>query len=174
VQIRAWEAFLKKFLWLLPLVVAVAVYGTGAWKLSASGANQFLNELEALSLQEKSDAYCALLHEDLTVSIRDHTSPQLPRDFDGGKAEFCAFVSYAALGTSLIGPESQVTRHDFTVTRSWLHPWTAQVSYHETRTTRMTLVNATLNTVGDDKWILVYTFGGVKVLRLESVSELAD
>jgi len=165
---------LKKIVWFVPLIVAVAVYGTGAWRLSESSANRFLNELETLSLQEKSDAYCARLHEDLTVSIRDHTSPGFPRDFDGGKAEFCEFVSMAALGTSLIGPESQVTRHDFTVTRSWLHPWTAQVRYHETRTTRMTRVNDTLNTVGDDKWILVNTLGGVRVLRLESESRLAE
>jgi len=156
------------------MIVAVAVYGTGAWKLSEGSVNRFLNDLETLSLQEKSDAYCALLHEDLTVSIRDHTSPQIPRDFDGGKTEFCEFVSTAAMGMSLIGPQSQVTRHDFTVTRSWLHPWTAQVSYHETRTTRMTLVNATLNTVSDDKWILVNTLAGVRVLRLESESRLAD
>jgi len=165
---------LKRIVWLLPMIVAVAVYGTGAWKLSEGSVNRFLNDLETLSLQEKSDAYCALLHEDLTVSIRDHTSPQMPRDFDGGKTEFCEFVSMAAMGMSLIGPQSQVTRHDFTVTRSWLHPWTAQVSYHETRTTRMTLVNATLNTVGDDKWILVNTLAGVKVLRLESESRLVE
>jgi hypothetical protein len=38
----------------------------------------------------------------------------------------------------------------------------------------MTLVNATLNTVGDDKWILVNTLAGVRVLRLESESRLAD
>jgi len=168
---------LKKFIWLVPLLlatVAVAVYATGAIKLSESSANRFLNDLETLSVQEKSDAYCALLHGDLTVSIRDHTVPELPRDFDAGKAEFCEFVSMAAKGMSLIGPQSQVTRHDFTVTRSWLHPWTAQVSYHETRTTRLTRVNATLNTVGDDKWILVNTLAGVRVLRLESESRLAD
>jgi hypothetical protein len=177
VQIRAWEASLKKIVWLAALLlttVAVAVYSTGAIKLSESSAIRFLNELETLSLQEKSDAYCALLHDDLTVSIRDHTAPQMPRDFDGDKAELCEYVSMAAKGMSLIEPQSQLTRHDFTVTRRWLHPWTAQVSYHETRSTRLTRVNVTLNTVSDDTWILVNTLAGVRVLRLESESRLAD
>ena len=167
---------MKKIVWVLAvsLLAVAGVYGTGAVRLSKSSANHFLNELETLSLQEKSDEYCALLHDDLTVSIRDHTAPQMPRDFDGGKAEFCEFVGTAVDGMSLIGPEWQVTRDDFTVTRSWLHPWTAHVSYHETRTTRMTRINVTLNTVGDDKWILVNTFDGVKALRLESESRLAD
>ena len=164
---------MQKIFWLLVLTV-VAVYGTGAVTLSESGANRFLNELETLSMHGESAAYCALLHEDLVVSVRDHTAPQEPRDFTGGKAEFCDYVSTAAKGMSIIRPETSVTRDDFTVTRSWLHPWTAQVSYHETRSTRMTLVNVTLNTKGDDRWTLVNTFGGLKVLRLESQSELAD
>jgi hypothetical protein len=163
----------KKIFWLLVLTV-VAVYGTGAVTLSESGANRFLNELETLSMHGESAAYCALLHEDLVVSVRDHTAPQEPRDFTGGKAEFCDYVSTAAKGMSIIRPETSVIRDDFTVTRSWLHPWTAQVSYHETRSTRMTLANVTLNTTGDDKWTLVNTFGGLKVLRLESESGLAD
>ncbi|MEO8064813.1 MAG: hypothetical protein ABI821_18945 [Pseudomonadota bacterium] len=164
---------MQKILGLL-LLVAAGVYGMGAVKLSESGANRFLNELESLSLQGKSDQYCALLHENLGVSIRDHTAPEQPRDFDGGKTEFCEFVSMAAKGMSLIRPESHLTREDFTVTRSWLHPWTALVSYHETRSTRMTLVNVTLETESDDEWTLVNTIGGVKVLRLESHSRLAD
>jgi hypothetical protein len=163
----------KKVFWLLVLALA-GVYGTGAVKLSESSAHRFLDELETLSMQGRPDRYCALLHDDLTVSIRDHTAPELPRDFDGGKAEFCDYVSLAAKGMSIIRPETSVTRDDFTVTRSWLHPWTAQVSYHETRSTRMTLVNVTLNTSGDDKWTLVNTFSGLKVLRLESESELTD
>jgi hypothetical protein len=163
---------LKKIVWLGVLVIA-GVYGTGAVKLSESGANRFVNELEALSLRGESDRYCALLHEDLRVAIRDHTSPGQPRDFDGGKAEFCDYITMAAKGMSLIGPETQVTRDDFTVTRSWLHPWTAQVSYHETRITRLTQINVTLNTVGDDRWTLVNTFGGLKVVALESESRRA-
>jgi hypothetical protein len=167
---------LKKIVWIfaLPLAAVAIVYGAGAAKLSESGATRFLDEMDSLSLQGKSTEYCTRLHDALAVSIRDHTSPGLPRDFTGGKKEFCDYVSMAAKGMSLLGPESQVTRHDFKVTRSWLHPWTAQVSYHETRTTRMTRVDATLDTVSDDRWILVNTVGGVKALRLESESHVAD
>ena len=164
---------MKKILWGVVLIVA-GIYGTGALKLSESSANGFLDELESLSLQGKAAEYCALLHDDLTVSIRDHTAPEQPRDFDGGKAEFCDYVSSAAKGMSIIRPETHLTRDDFTVTRSWSHPWTAHVSYHETRRTHMSVVNVTLNTVSDDQWTLINTFGGLKVLRLESESGLAD
>jgi hypothetical protein len=163
----------KKIFWLLFAGIA-GVYGVGAVKLSESGANQFINELETLSLRGESALYCARLHDDLTVSINDRTAPEQPREIEGGKAEFCEYVSEAAKGMSIIRPETHLTRDDFTVTRSWLHPWTAHVSYHETRTTTMTLANVTLNTVGDDEWTLVYTFDGLKVLRLESESNLAD
>lgn len=164
---------MKRFLW-LPLAMAACVYGTGAVKMSESSADRFLNELETLSLQGKSADYCARLHKDLTVSIRDHTSPEMPRDFDGGKAQFCDYVSTAARAMALIGPETRATRENFLVTRSWLHPWTARVSYHESRTTRFTRVNATLDTVSDDQWILVFGFDGLKVLGLASESRAVE
>ncbi|MEJ0087047.1 MAG: hypothetical protein WDO72_15320 [Pseudomonadota bacterium] len=164
---------MKKILALL-LLLGVGIYGAGPVKLSESGATRFLDELESLSLRGESAAYCALLHDDLVVAIRDHTAPDQPRDIDGGKAEFCDYVSMAAKGMSIIRPETRATRANFTVTRNWLHPWTAHVSYHETRTTHMKLANVTLNTVSDDQWILVNTFAGLKVLRLESESRLAD
>jgi hypothetical protein len=163
----------KKILWLLFVGVAF-VYGIGAAKLSESSASAFIDELETLSLRGESGPYCARLHEKLTVSINDRTAPDHPRQIKGGKAQFCEYVSEAAKGMSIIRPETRLTREDFTVTRSWLHPWTAHVTYHEIRTTTMTLANITLNTVGDDKWTLVYTLGGLKVLRLESESGLAD
>ena len=174
-QIRVPGGSLKKFLLLLAAALTlVCIYGTAAFNLSESGAVRFLDELEKLSLQGNSDAYCARLHADMTVSIRDHTSPGMPRDFDGGKSQFCEFITTAAKGVDLIGPESHATRTDFSVTRSWLHPWTAQVSYHETRTTRLTRINVTLNTQGDDQWTLVQTFAGVKARRLVSESRRAD
>src|SRR5215470_2993022 len=114
---------MKKIVILLLIVVA-AIYGTGAFNLSESGANRFLNELEDLSLSGKGQEYCALLHEDLKVSIKDYSADP-PADFDGGRAEFCHYVSEAAKGMSLLGVGTHVTRDDFTVTRSWLHPWTA-------------------------------------------------
>jgi hypothetical protein len=158
----------------LAVLALLFVYGAGAVRLSEGGAHRFLNDLETLSLQGDSDAYCERLHRDLAVSIRDHTAPGMPRDFDGGKKEFCDYVAMAAKGMALIGPETSVTREEFTVTRSWLHPWTAQVSYHETRTTHMTKVNVTLDTEGEDRWVLVNTLDGVKALRLDSETRLAD
>ena len=166
---------LKKILSLLAAALTlVCIYGTAAFNLSESGAVRFLDELENLSSRGNSVAYCARLHADMRVSIRDHTSPGMPRDFDGGKAQFCEFVTLAAKGVELIGPESHATRTNISVTRSWLHPWTAQVRYHETRTTRLTRINVTVNTQGDDQWTLVQTFGGVKALKLKSESRLAD
>jgi hypothetical protein len=149
-----------------------ATYLYGVSTLSESGANRFLDELEALSLQGRSTEYCDRLHEDLRVSISDHSAVP-PADFDGGRAEFCAFVSQAAKGVDLLGPSSRVTRNDFTVTRDWLHPWTARVSYHEDRVTTMTKVNATLHTRSDDSLTLVQTLGGIRLLQLESSVSVA-
>lgn len=163
---------MKKILMLLALAAA-GIYGTAALKLSESGANSFLNELEDLSLSGKSDEYCARLHEDLAVSIQDH-SAQPPAVFDGGRKEFCGFVSEAAKGMDLLGAGTHVTRDDFIVTRSWLHPWTAQVSYKEDRITTMSRINQSLHTQGEDKLTLVMTLGGVKMLKLESRTWLAQ
>lgn len=154
---------------LIALLVAVLVasYAYGVVTLSEDRANRFLDELETLSLQGKSTEYCARLHTDLRVSIRDHSATP-PADFDGGRDEFCAFVSNAAKGVDLLGLSTHVTRNDFTVTRSWLHPWTAQVRYHEDRMTTMSKVHATLHTTSDDALTLVQTLGGTKLLALES------
>ena len=162
---------MKKIVAVAFLTVAT-VYAWGAFALSETGANRFLDELETLSIQGKGAEYCERLHADLRVSIRDH-SAEPPADFDGGREEFCGFVSYAAKGMDIIGVSTQVTREGFTVTRSWLHPWTAHVRYHEDRVTTMTKVNATLHTRGDDSLTLVQTFGGVKLLALESRVSLA-
>jgi hypothetical protein len=159
----------------ITLILVFALAGTwayGAFTLSDAGANRFLDELESLSLQGRSDEYCARLHPDLRVSIRDHSATP-PADFDGGRDEFCAFVSYAAKGVDLLGLSTRVTRDDFTITRDWRHPWTAQVRYHENRVTTMSKVNATLHTRSDDALTLVQTFGGIRLRELDSKVELA-
>jgi len=143
------------------------IFGSSAITLSESGTNRFLDQLEDLSIQGNGAAYCALLHDDLKVSIKDHSAePQA--HIEGGKQEFCAYVSNAAKGMSLLGVSTQVQRNDFTVHRSWRHPWTAEVSYHEQRSTRMSRVNVTLHTRSTDRLTLVQTFGGVKLMRIES------
>jgi len=164
---------MKKVLILLAICV-LAVYGTAAATLSASGANHFINELEALSLAGKADEYCARLHVNATVSIRDRTAPDFPRDIDGGKKELCDYVTFAMKGVDLLGIRSEATRADFTVNRSWLHPWIADVSYSEKRTTQMSKSHVTLNTASEDHWTLVQTFNGVKVMRLSSVARVVE
>jgi hypothetical protein len=157
---------------IVAVVAVVAVYAYGLLSLSESGANRFLDELEALSLQGKGREYCARLHPDLRVSVHDHSADP-PADFDGGREDFCAYVSYAAKGMGLLGISTRVARNDFTITRSWLHPWTAQVRYHEDRVTVMTKVDATLHTRSDDSLTLVQTFGGIRLLSLDSRVTLA-
>jgi hypothetical protein len=163
---------MKKLLWLIALGIA-GVYVHSAIVFSETGANGFLNDLEHLSIAGKGDEYCARLHEDLAVSIQDHSATP-PADFSGGRREFCDYVSAASKGMDLLGVSTQVTRDDFTVKRSWLHPWTAQVSYREDRITTMTRVNVTLHTEGEDQLTLVQTLRGMKLLRLQSRTWLAD
>jgi hypothetical protein len=154
------------------LLALIAIYGYGMVTLSEGASNRFLNELENLSMTGKGEEYCARLHEDLKVSIRDH-SAEPPADFDGNREDFCGYVTYAMKGIEILGVSTNVTREDFTVTRDWLHPWTVQVSYHEDRTTTMSKAGTTLHTVSDDRLTLVQTFDGLKLLDLESRVEPA-
>ena len=163
---------MKKVFVLIGLALA-GIYIQSALVFSTSGANRFLDELEELSLHGRNAEYCARLHDDMQVAISDH-SAQPPAEFSGGKREFCDYVSYANRGLDLLGVSTQAQRHDFTVRRSWLHPWTAEVSYSESRTTQMTKVHVTLRTEGEDQWTLVQTFSGIKALRLSSKTRLAD
>ncbi len=163
---------MKKLL-LLVVLGLLGVQAYGAIVFSETGANSFLDELEDLSLSGKGQEYCDRLHDDMKVSIDDR-SANPPAVFEGGKQEFCEYVSYAAKGMDIIGVSTHVQRNDFTVKRSWLHPWTADVSYVESRTTSMSVINTTLRTEGEDEWTLVNTFSGVKVLRLKSKVRLAQ
>jgi hypothetical protein len=162
---------MKKILMTILLLV-LAVYGYGWVTLSEAGSNHFLNELENLSMTGKGEEYCARLHEDLKVSIRDH-SAEPPAIFDGNREDFCGYVTYAMKGIEILGVSTNVTREDFTVERDWLHPWTVQVTYHEDRTTTMSKAGTTLHTVSDDRLTLVQSFHGVKLLYLESKVEPA-
>lgn len=163
---------MKKIIWLAILAV-VGVYGTGAVMLSEMGANRFLDELESLSLRGQSEEYCALLHDDLEVSLQDETGDP-PATIEGGKQELCDYVTTAGRTMSLLGVSTQLTRDDFTVERSWLHPWTANVSYAEDRTTTMTRVGVTLKSRSEDKLTLVQTLRGVRLRKLESHAWLAE
>jgi hypothetical protein len=149
------------------LLVLVTIYGYGMVTLSEGASNRFLNELENLSMTGKGEEYCARLHENLKVSIRDH-SAEPPADFEGDREDFCGYVTYAMKGIEILGVSTNVTRKNFTVKRDWLHPWTVHVSYHEDRTTTMSKAGTTRYEVSDDRLTLVQTYGGVKLLSLES------
>ena len=161
---------MKKIL-LLAVALIAGIYVQSAIALSESGANAFLNELDDISLRGEGARYCAKLHEDMQVSISDH-SAEPPAEFTGGKKEFCDYVTYATKGMSMLGASTHLTRDEFTVRRSWLHPWTADVSYIETRTTSFTQGHVSIRTESRDRWTLVQTFDGIKARRLDSKTRL--
>ena len=67
--------------------------------------------------------------------------------------------------------DDNVTREDFKVTRPSLHWWTAEVSYTEHRD--RTLQNGMhLKTISEDHLVLVKTFAGMRLKRLESDERL--
>lgn len=164
---------MKKFLLLVVLLLG-GVYGLGALRLSEGGTSRYLSELENLSLNNRMDEFCDRLHDDMEVSISDRSADP-PAEIHGGKDAYCGYVSYAAKGFDLLGISTQVQRDEYTVRRNWLRPWTADITYFESRTTRMSKVNVTLETESDDQWTLVYRpFEGVKVMKLTSDTRLAD
>ena len=158
---------MKKLLVLVALAAALAAYGVPFFSLTEGGARRFLDELETLSMEGKSAEYCERLHPDLAVSINDRSADP-PAVFDGNKQDFCDYVSMAAKGMHLLGVSMDVKRNEFKVTRSWLHPWTARVTYKEDRTTTMSKLNASLHTQSEDELTLVQTLHGVKLRALKT------
>jgi hypothetical protein len=163
----------KTVLGLIALAAAV-IWGWPAVALSEKASIEYLDELDALSVQGHAEEYCEHMHDDLVVAVSDATSTQGAIRIDGGKKEWCDYIAFATKGMSLLGMRSQVARNDFTVTRSWRHPWTANISYEEQRTSEMTRLNVTLRTESSDRWTLVQTLSGVKVLGLTVDSRIAQ
>lgn len=156
------------------VVVGAIVWGLPAVSLSENAASAYLDELERLSLSGKAAEYCERMHPDLVVDVTDATSAQGgTMRIEGGRKEWCEYIDFATRGLSLLGMESRAVRDDFEVTRDWRHPWTVEVRYRERRTSTMSRVNTTLRTLSDDRWTLVQTISGVKVLRLSVNSRLA-
>ena len=155
-------------------VLAVAgVYIFGAVRFSEMGALNYIGDLEALAMNGETREYCDRLHEDMEVSIRDY-SAEPSAAIDGGRDELCDYITAASKGMAFLGVSMQTHVEDVEVTRSWLHPWTADLSYSESRTTRIRAANVTLKTESEDEWTLVQTFSGVKVKRLVSEVRLAE
>jgi len=162
----------SKLFWLTAFALA-GVYVTGYLSLSESSANAFLNSWEKLSLDGNAHAQCELLTDDFEVSIKDHTTPR-DAHIEGGKEDFCAHIKTISAAMALLQPTTNVRRENFTATRSFAHPWTADVSYTEFRSTSIPRAGIQQNTESEDKLVLVKTFGGVKIQRLESEAWLAD
>jgi len=162
-----------KTLLLLAVLALAGVYVFGAVRFSETGALNYISDLETLAMNGETREYCERLHEDMEVSIRD-SSAEPAAAIDGGKDELCDYVSRASKGMALLGVSMETRVADVEVTRSWLHPWTADLSYSEKRTTRIRAAKVTLKTESDDEWTLVQTFSGVKVKRLVSEVRLAE
>jgi hypothetical protein len=163
---------MKTVLGLIALA-AMAMWGWPAIALSEKASIEYLDELDALSVQGQAEKYCERMHDDLVVAVRDATSTLGAVRINGGKKEWCDYVASTTEGLSLLGMKSRVTRHDFAVTRRWQSPWTARVTYEEQRTSEMTRVDATLHTVSTDEWTLVQTLSGIKVVSLKVDSRIA-
>jgi hypothetical protein len=157
---------MKKLIGLF-VVVVLAVYGIGLVRLGEFGAMRFVGEWETLGMDGKADEVCALLHEDLEVDVLDHTL-ESEVHLTGGRQEFCEFTRASIAGLQKIPHSMHVQRDEVVVKRDWLHPWTSEVSYNESRSMTLQGLNLTLNTVSEDSVTLVQTFSGVKVRRIKA------
>lgn len=158
---------------LVTILALAGIYGMGYWSLRESDANRFLNNWETLTLDGDAHAQCDLLTDDFTAALKDHTTPR-DNSLNNGKEEFCAYIKTLTAAMSLLKPTTNVRREDFTVVRSLMHPWTAEVTYTEFRTTSIPRAGINQSTQSEDKLILVKTLSGVKIQHLESEVWLAD
>ena len=165
---------MKKLVWIVMLGL-LWIYGAGYFSLSERGAMRYLDSWERHSLDGDAAGICELMHDDLTFSIDDRSTPGHPIDMSGGKAELCDYYSQVVPAMKHIVSGMQVTREDVDVKRDWLHPWTVEVSYTEQRSVSMTAVQMQVNTVGEDKLTLVKTLtGGVKIKSLRAKTRMAQ
>src|SRR4051812_44740515 len=135
-----------KKVFLLLLVALAAVYGTGRWRLGESGAMTFLTKMESSMSDGDAEQVCAMFHEDLEVDIADSSGESMQR-ISGGKKELCDLTNQAVAGLALLPHAMEVSYSDVAVTRSWLHPWTSEVSYLENRSFTIPGADVTMRTV---------------------------
>ncbi len=158
----------------LIVLAAAGIWGWPAITLSDNATIAYLDQLEALSMQGRSEEYCERMHEDLEVAVADGTSELVGTvRIEGGRQEWCDHIAFATKGVMQLGMQTRATRNHFRVSRRWYEPWTARVSYDEERTSTIPHKDVTLQTESSDRWILVNTVSGVKVLGLESNSNIA-
>lgn len=157
------------------LISIALVYGIGLARLGETGALNFVMEMEAQMSEGNAEAVCDMFHEDLEVDISDNTAiGSKGTRITGGKAEFCEQTRKTVAGLKLLPHASHVQFEDVHVDRSWLHPWTSEVSYTEDRRLTIHSIGETFHTVSDDTIILVNTFSGVKLRKVTSKAFAAE
>jgi hypothetical protein len=159
---------MRKIAMLAGLVVA-GIYVAGYFSLNAAGVNRFLAKMEELSSQGDVDGVCDLYDDAASVSLDDRT-PEGPMKLAGGKPELCAYLQQVLPLQVKLVTATTIERDNFKITRDWLHPWTAHVSYDERRTVTMAQIAAHTNMQSQDQLTLVHTLRGKKITRLDSVS----
>jgi hypothetical protein len=157
------------------LLAVIGVYLTGRVSLGESGAMRFVMEMDSLMNEGKADEVCAMFHDDLEFSIVDHTSTDGgSATVEGGKQDFCNTTRAQVAALQKVPHTMSVDFNDVTVKRSWLHPWTSEISYTEDRTFTIRGANVRLNTTSDDTITLVQTLSGVKLLRVQVEAWIAE
>ncbi len=156
------------------VLVLVGAYLTGRVSLGEAGAMRFVMKMDALMGEGKADEVCQMFHDELEFSIADHTSQGAASTFAGGKQDLCDKTHEQVDALSKVPHTMRVDFDDITVSRSWLHPWTSEISYSEQRTLAIRGANVSLNTTSEDTITLVQTLSGVKLLKLSAEAYLTE
>jgi hypothetical protein len=160
---------MKKLLTLI-IIVAAAVYGLGYAKLSEGSAAKLLADMDHLTVTGKGEEVCDLAHDELEMTMNDETGDESAEHISGGREEFCDVVKAASQPLAAMNVNLNSNRDDFTVTRDWKHPWTADYSFHESTTLNIPQVGGRVSTEADVKMQLVFTFKGVKIRKYHAVT----
>lgn len=157
---------MKKLLW-IALIALAYTYISGYYSLSEAGVNRFLNEMETASQQGNAQAVCDMFADNVEVSLQDR-STRAPVNVTGGREQLCEMLRKMLPMQAALISSTQVTRDDLKIERGWLHPWTADASFTEHRTTTLSRGSMTVRTVGDRKLKLVKTLTHVVIKRIEA------
>jgi hypothetical protein len=160
---------IKTLIW-LGLLVAVGVYGSGSWTFREAGIKAMLDKWEDDARRGDAQATCDSFAPDMTFSMHGTVNGR-STDREGDRAQMCADLQKLLPVLAKVVTDVKVTRDNLKVTRHGLHWWTAEVSYNEHRD--RTLQNGMhLKTLSADHLVLVKSFDGVRLKRLESDERL--
>jgi hypothetical protein len=155
---------MKTLIWLVVLVAA-GIYGSGYWSFREASVKALLDKWEVETRRGDSQAICDQFNPDMTFSTHATVNGR-SIDREGDRSLMCADIQKLLPTLAKVVTEDNVTRDNLKVTHPGLHPWTAEVSYTEHRD--RTLRNAMhLKTVSEDHLVLVKTFEGIRLKRLE-------